>query len=242
MKPYNNDKTTKSEEVREMFDNIAPAYDRLNHILSMQIDKLWRRNVVKLIRRFGAQRVVDMATGTGDLAIAIAKAIPQAQIVGVDLSQGMLDEAKRKIEADGLAERISLECCCAEELTIESESCDAVSVAFGVRNFGDLEIGLSEMARILRPGGHMVVLEFSTPRNWFIAPIYRFYSHKILPFIGGLISKDRRAYDYLPASVDEFASPEEFIAVLKKVGLTDCYARSQSFGIAQIYVGQKPLK
>ncbi len=242
MKPYNRDKSTKSEEVREMFDNIAPAYDKLNHILSMQIDKIWRRNVVKLVSKFESRKIVDLATGTGDLAIAIAKAIPQAKIVGIDLSQGMLDEAKRKIEAQSLGDRISLICASAEELPLNDDQYDTITVAFGVRNFGDIEAGLSEIHRALRPGGHLVVLEFSTPRNWLIAPLYRLYSHKILPFIGGLISKDRRAYDYLPASVDEFASPEEFSKLLYKVGFTACRARSQSFGIAQIYVSEKPLK
>ncbi len=239
MKPYNREESTKSEEVREMFDNIAPAYDRLNHILSMQIDKIWRRRVVKIVNSFNPTSIVDLATGTGDLAIAMATKIESAHVLGVDLSPGMLEVAKEKVSAKGLTGRISLECGAAEHLYIESESRDVVTVAFGVRNFGDLDAGLREMVRTLRSGGHIVVLEFSTPDNWFFAPLYKFYSHKILPFIGGLLSKDRRAYDYLPASVDEFPSPSEFIAKMERAGLVDCYEKSQSFGIARIYVGRK---
>ncbi len=239
MKPYNKENTTKGEEVREMFDNIAPAYDNLNHTLSFHIDKLWRRRVVRYVKRQSPTNILDMATGTGDLAIAMARAIPQAHVTGVDLSKGMLEVAQQKIEQLALSERISLEQGAAETLRVESGTMDVVTAAFGVRNFENLELGLSEMARTLRSGGHLVVLEFSTPTNWLFAPLYKFYSRHILPRIGALLSKDRSAYEYLPSSVEEFLTPKEFVALMQKLGLENCSARSLSCGIAQIYTAQK---
>ncbi len=232
---------TKGEEVREMFNVIAPAYDRLNHILSMQIDKVWRRRVVKLIKQKcpASAAILDLATGTGDLAIAMAKSLPESTILGADPSQGMLDVARSKVDSLGLGGQISLAVESAESLSLESESYDAVTAAFGVRNFTDLEGGLSEMIRVTRRGGVVVVLEFSTPPNPLFRWLYNLYSRHILPRIGALISSDRKAYEYLPASVEEFASRSEFIALMERLGLSNCYARSQSFGIAQIYVGEK---
>ncbi len=239
MKPYNSDKT-KKEEVREMFDRIAPAYDRLNHTLSLAIDRLWRRRVVRIVRSFSPRRILDVATGTGDLALAMARCIPGARILGVDLSEGMLDEARRKAVERGMDERIVLEAGDAEHLEVATASIDAVTVAFGVRNFGDMEAGLREMVRVLRPGGRLVVLEFSTPTNPLFRWIYRQYSHLLLPRIGGMISRDRRAYEYLPDSIEEFPAPARFLELMQQAGCTDCCARSQTFGIAQIYTGCKP--
>lgn len=240
MKPYRSDKS-KKEEVREMFDRIAPAYDRLNHTLSFQIDKLWRRRAVQIVRRATPRRILDVATGTGDLAIALAERIPRAQVVGVDLSERMLEAARRKVLARGLEGRVRLKAGDAERLALADAAFDAVTVAFGVRNFGDLDAGLRELWRVLRPGGLLVVLEFSTPRMPLFRTLYRFYSHRVLPVIGGRISKDRRAYEYLPASVDEFPAPVRFAELLVKAGFVHCRSRSQSFGIAQIYTAQKPL-
>ncbi len=239
MKPYNRDNSSKSEEVKEMFDNIAPEYDRLNHILSVQIDKVWRRRVVKIVDRFKPTVVLDLATGTGDLAIAMARRIEGCKIIGIDLSEGMLAVAKEKVNALGLAHRVDLKCGVAESIALAQGSVDVVTVAFGVRNFGDLERGLREMARVTRSGGHIVVLEFSTPSNPVFRWFYNLYSKHILPLIGGLISKDRRAYEYLPASVDEFPSPSKFIEMMESVGITECVAKGQSCGIAHIYVGRK---
>ncbi len=222
-----------------MFDTIAPAYDRLNHILSLQIDKIWRGRVVQFAKRLAPTRLLDLATGTGDLAIALAKGLPHCQVVGADPSQGMLAVAQRKVEEMGLTERLSLREESAEELSFESDSFDMVTAAFGVRNFSDLEGGLTEMVRVTRSRGWVVVLEFSTPPNPLFRWVYNLYSRHILPRIGALLSKDRKAYEYLPASVEEFASPSEFIALMQRVGLENCAAKSQSFGIAQIYVGQK---
>ena len=196
MKPYDTEQD-KKEQVREMFDRIAPAYDRLNHTLSFQIDKLWRRHVVRIVRRMQPRRILDVATGTGDLALAMARRMRGVQVLGVDLSENMLAEARRKATACGLDERVVL-------------------------SLGDAER-----------------LEFSTPRNPLFRRVYGLYSHRLLPAIGGMISKDRKAYEYLPASVDEFPAPECFMAMMREAGFKDCRARSQSLGIAQIYTGEK---
>ena len=209
MKPYDTE-LSKKEEVRAMFDNIAPAYDRLNHTLSLSVDRIWRRRVVRIVGRLHPRRVLDMATGTGDLAVMMARSIPEAHIKGVDLSA---------VAAAG--------------------SVDVVTVAFGVRNFGDLGRGLAELSRALRPGGRIVILEFSTPTMPVFGRLYDWYSHRVLPRIGGWLSHDRQAYDYLPRSVDEFPQPEEFLTILAAAGFRDCRARSQSFGIAQIYTAEK---
>ena len=202
VKPYNTGQT-KKEEVREMFDNIAPKYDLLNHTLSMNIDRIWRRRVVRIVRRSRPHRILDVATGTGDLAIEMARRIRDVHV------------------------------------RVSDASVDVVTVAFGVRNFGDLEAGLREMARTIKPGGKVVILEFSRPRNRLFRVLYEFYTYKILPRIGGMVSKDKRAYEYLPASVGEFPAPAEFMSMMERAGFRGCRARSQSFGIAQIYTGQR---
>ena len=206
MKPYNTEQT-KKEEVREMFDNIAPKYDLLNHTLSMSIDRIWRRRVVRIVRRCRPHRILDVA--------------------------------RRKVTARGLDGRVVLDAGDAEHLHVADASVDVATVAFGVRNFGDLDAGLREMARTIKPGGKVVVLEFSRPRNRLFRVLYEFYTYKILPRIGGMVSKDKRAYEYLPASVGEFPAPKEFMAMMERAGFRECRARSQSFGIAQIYTGQK---
>ncbi len=240
MKPYNLQDQTKGEEVRRMFDRIAPKYDLLNHTLSAGIDKLWRRHVVRLAKRQEPTCILDMATGTGDLAIALARHIPQARVVGADPSEGMLAEARKKVAATNLSDRISFQTASAENLSaFEPESFDVVTVAFGVRNFDQMELGLKELHRLLRPGGTLLVLEFSNPTAPLIKWLYRWYSHTILPRIGGAISKERTAYEYLPASVDEFPLPEAFCELLKRVGFEPEKPRSQSFGIAQIYQAAK---
>ena len=238
MKPYNTEKS-KKEEVRQMFDNIAPTYDKLNHILSFSIDKIWRRRVVRIVRRLHPERVMDLATGTGDLAIKMAKRIPQARIMGVDLSEKMLAVAAEKVRRMGLDDHIALYQGDAEQLDVADGLLDVVTVAFGVRNFGDVERGLSEIYRALRPGGHLVILEFSTPRNPLVRKMYEFYSNHIMKPVGGLVSKDKKAYDYLPDSIVEFSSPAEVMALMERVGFRECSRRSQSFGIAQIYIGCK---
>ncbi len=239
MKPYNQEQT-KKEQVEQMFDNIAPTYDRLNHILSFNIDKLWRRRVVRILRKSNPDMVMDMATGTGDLAIAMARRIKDVRILGIDLSEEMLAVARQKIESEGVSDRIEVKKGDAENLTfVDSETMDAATVAFGVRNFENLEKGLTEIYRTLRTGGKLIVLEFSIPRNPLVRWVYAQYSHRLLPRIGAMLSKDRQAYDYLPDSVEEFPSPERFAEILRDVGFSDIKARSQSFGIAHIYEATK---
>ena len=225
VKPYNTGQT-KKEEVREMFDNIAPKYDLLNHTLSMNIDRIWRRRVVRIVRRSCPHRILDVATGTGDLAIEMARRIRDVHVLGVDLSEKMLDVARCKVAARGLDERVVLDVGDAEHLRVSDASVDVVT-------------GLREMARTIKPGGKVVILEFSRPRNRLFRVLYEFYTYKILPRIGGMVSKDKRAYEYLPASVGEFPAPAEFMSMMERAGFRGCRARSQSFGIAQIYTGQR---
>ena len=238
MKPYNSQKT-KKEEVQQMFDNIAPTYDKLNHILSLSIDKMWRRRVVRKVRRMKPEKIMDLATGTGDLAIKMAKAMPKAKIMGGDLSEKMLAVAAEKVRRKGLDDHIALYQGDAENLDVADGVLDVVTVAFGVRNFGNLEQGLSEIMRSLRSGGHLVVLEFSTPRNWLVRKCYQFYSNHVMKPVGGMVSKDRKAYDYLPDSIVEFPDRERFLDIMHRTGFVECRRFSQSFGIAQIYIGKK---
>lgn len=239
MKPYNIPERTKKEEVQLMFDNIAPSYDRLNHIFSLSIDKLWRRRVVRIVSKLKPERILDLATGTGDLAIKMAKRIPSARIMGVDLSENMLAVAAEKVGRQGLDDHIALYQGDAESLDVEDGVLDVVTVAFGVRNFGDIEASLAEVWRVLREGGSFVVLEFSVPRNALVRKMYGIYSERVMPSVGGMVSHDKKAYDYLPASISEFPEPEKFMDMLRKAGFDGCYRRSQSLGIAQIYVCHK---
>ena len=223
-----------------MFNNIAPTYDRLNHIFSFSIDRLWRRRVVRLVRRMKPLRIMDLATGTGDLAIKMAKRIPKAHIMGVDLSENMLAVAAEKVRRKGLDDHIALYQGEAESLDVSDGVLDVVTIAFGVRNFGDIDGSLREIARALRTGGSVVVLEFSTPRNPLVRYLYRLYSNKVMKPVGGLVSKDRKAYDYLPDSIEEFPDPERFLDIMRHAGFVDCRRKSLSMGIAQIYIAQKP--
>ena len=223
-----------------MFDNIAPTYDKLNHIFSLSIDKVWRRRVVRKVRRMKPLRILDLATGTGDLAIKMAKRIPKARIMGVDLSENMLAVAAEKVRRQGLDDHIALYQGDAENLDLGDGVMDVVTVAFGVRNFGNIEQGLREIWRVRASGGHLVVLEFSTPRNFLVRKAYQFYSNHVMKPVGGLVSHDRKAYDYLPDSIVEFPEPEKFLDMMRGVGFDNCHRYSQSFGIAQIYIARKP--
>ena len=227
-----------TEEVAGMFDSIAGKYDFLNHFFSLGIDKLWRRKLVKRLAKNKPVDVLDVATGTGDQAIAIVKAgIPK--VIGIDISEQMLAEGRKKVAAKKLTDRITLKYGNCEELQFADSSFDAISVTFGVRNFEHLEKGLAEMYRVLRPGGRLFVLEFSMPKNLIIRWLYRFYFFKVMPFIGRLVSKDKKAYTYLPNSVDPFPKRESFLKSLHSLGFIDTYRISLSFGIAELYVGQR---
>lgn len=236
--PYNTSESKKAQ-VRSMFDRIAPHYDRLNHLLSGNVDRLWRRRVVKTVRKSAPIEILDVATGTGDLAIDLAQGIPAAHIRAVDLSERMLDKARTKVAARRLDDRIALAVEDAEHLSLPDRCVDTVTAAFGVRNFGDLEAGLSEMHRVLKPQGTAVILEFSRPKNRLFRWLFESYFHRLLPCIGGAISHDRSAYTYLPASVTAFPEPDQFLHLLEGAGFRNCRKQSLSFGIAHIYTGTK---
>ena len=233
-------KESKGEMVRKMFNDIAPTYDKLNHLLSLDIDRLWRRRVVGIVRRRKAKRILDIATGTGDLAIAMAKNIKDCTIYAADFSSEMLAIARQKIERHGLDERITLAECNAENIDLTDGAVDLATVAFGVRNFEHQKEALTEIMRTIKPGGHLVVLEFSNPRSKLVRWVYHTYSHRILPAIGRAISHNSEAYTYLPESIDSFPAPERFVQMLTEVGFHSVTKRALSFGIAHIYVAKRP--
>lgn len=238
VKPYSDSDKGKKEQVAEMFDNIAPRYDFLNHFLSFGIDKLWRRRAIKLIRPFTPVKILDVATGTGDFAIEALKTGARS-IIGIDISEEMLAVGRSKIDKLGLDHLITLKRGDSEQLEFERETFDAVTVAFGVRNFENLGKGLSEIQRVLKPGGVICVLEFSKPRAFPVKQFYNFYSNHILPSVGRLISRDNSAYKYLPESVEEFPDGVNFIGYLKKAGFNGTKEYRQTFGVATIYIGVK---
>lgn len=237
VKPYD-DTQAKKGQVKSMFNTIAPKYDFLNHFLSLGIDKGWRRKAIKQLEGLGKPKVLDVATGTGDLAI-MAYRMLDTDITGTDLSAGMLEVGRKKLDELGLSEHISLKEADSESLPFEDNEFDAVTVAFGVRNYENLDKGLSEMARVIKPGAKMVILEFSKPRHFPFKQIYMFYFKHILPRMGGLVSKDRKAYEYLPQSVLAFPDGEEFEKHLMTAGITPVNRIKLTFGIATIYVGEK---
>ncbi len=222
-----------------MFDGIAPRYDLLNHLLSLGIDKGWRKKAIREVASVSPKTILDVATGTGDLAIAAAKAIPQASITGVDISTGMLDVGRRKVAAQSLTQTISMQEGDSEALPFGDAVFDAVMCAYGVRNFEHLEAGLTEMARVLRPGGKLAILEFSKPKGALMAPLFAFYFKAILPLIGKLVSRHSRAYTYLPESVAAFPEGDAFTAMLSRCGFAAPRARPLSFGITTLYTATK---
>lgn len=234
--PYNTDASKKSQ-VEDMFDNIAPKYDLLNHVLSMKIDVLWRETLVKWMNKDQPQLVLDVATGTGDLAIAVYKGT-KADIVGLDLSQQMLNVGIEKVKKQNLQNHISMMKGDAENLPFEDNKFDAVSVAFGVRNFENLTKGLAELRRVVKEGKSVYILEFSKVEG-FLAPFYMFYFKNILPMIGRLVSKDNRAYTYLPDSVNAFPYGEKMKQILLDTGFKSVEYKKLSLGIATIYKASK---
>lgn len=221
-----------------MFDHIAPKYDFLNHFLSFGIDKIWRRKAIRLLLKHSPDDILDVATGTGDFAIASLKTGAR-KIIGVDISEEMLAVGKAKINAIGIGNRITLQKGDSEDLCFVDNSFDAVTVAFGVRNFENLQKGINEIFRVLRPGGMVCILEFSKPKYFPVKQLYSFYSFYILPFFGRLFSNDKVAYRYLPESVEQFPDGEEFLSVLIKSGFNQTKQHRQTFGVATIYTGEK---
>ena len=238
VKPYGNEGTTKKEEVAAMFNNIAPRYDLLNHLLSMGIDKGWRKKAVALFKDKPPFHLLDVATGTGDFAITALNINP-GKITGVDISEGMLEMGRKKLAEKGLGSKIELLFGDSEQLPFPDKTFDAAMVAFGVRNFGDLDKGLREINRVLQPGGKLVILEFSNPQSFLIKQLYWFYFRYILPSIGKMVSKDSAAYTYLPESVKAFPDGEKFLEKLTQAGFDRTSQKHLTFGIASIYCGIK---
>ncbi|MGE4580280.1 MAG: bifunctional demethylmenaquinone methyltransferase/2-methoxy-6-polyprenyl-1,4-benzoquinol methylase UbiE [Desulfuromonadales bacterium] len=230
----------KGRGIREMFDTIAPRYDLLNRLLSLGIDRRWRAFAVRQLQIPEGGRVLDVATGTGDVALEIAIRTPDSvRIVGEDLTQGMLRIGQEKIAASAFAHRIFLVNAPCEAMPHPGSVFDGVTIAFGIRNVVDRLAGLQEMVRVLKPGGRAVILEFSNPRSRLFKALYYFYFRRVLPFIGGLLSK-RSAYQYLPDSVLEFPDQQTFKGMMAEAGFTDLRHFDLTFGIATIYVGVRP--
>ena len=229
---------SKKEQVAKMFNNISHRYDFLNHLLSLGIDKVWRKKAISVLKPLSPKKILDVATGTGDFAIQSIELNPD-KIIGIDISEGMLDVGRRKITARNLGDKIELIRGDSENIPYSQNKFDAVTVAFGVRNFENLTRGLSEIKRVLRPGGMVVILEFSKPAAFPFKQLYHFYFRFVLPRIGSLVSSDKSAYTYLPKSVEAFPDGEDFLRILQDVGFKDTQCSSLTFGISTIYIGTK---
>lgn len=237
--PNKKSEISKKRQVEEMFNDISPKYDLLNHLLSANIDKLWRKRVVHMLEKKQPEKILDIATGTADFALQ-ASQIRNSKITGIDISEGMLEVGKEKIKKKGLSQRIELIKADSENLPFDSASFDAAIVGFGVRNFENLQKGLSEVFRVLKPGSEFYVLEFSKPSKTPVKQLYKFYFNRILPLVGGLVSKNKNAYVYLPDSVNEFPDGAKFLAILADTGFIELQSFEQTFGIATIYKASKP--
>ncbi|MEO8732691.1 MAG: bifunctional demethylmenaquinone methyltransferase/2-methoxy-6-polyprenyl-1,4-benzoquinol methylase UbiE [Flavobacteriales bacterium] len=236
VKPYA-DEGSKREQVERMFDSISPKYDLLNRLCSLGTDQGWRRKVIRNLGKESVDRLLDVATGTADLAIMGAKVAKQ--ITGADISSGMLSVGRVKVQKADLADRITLVQADAAELPFPDASFDAITVAFGVRNFEDLPRGIAGMARVLRPGGRLFVLEFSKPQRTPFKQLFRFYFHRVMPIIGRMVSKDNAAYSYLPESVDAFPQGKAFEDILRQQGLREVRSTLLTFGVATLYTARK---
>lgn len=237
--PYNNGQATKKEQVADMFNNISKTYDFLNHFLSLGIDIIWRKKAINELKKDQPKNILDVATGTGDFAFEALSILKPEKITGVDISAGMLEIAKQKIAKRNLGHLFEVKLGDSEKLPFADDTFDAVTVAYGVRNFENLEAGLADIFRVLKPGGKAVVLEFSKPKAFPIKQLYNFYFNYITPGIGKLFSKDSRAYSYLPESVAAFPDGKNFTNLMDKVGYKNTKARPLAFGICSIYTGVK---
>jgi len=238
VKPYNKANASKKEEVEEMFDNISGKYDFLNHFLSLGIDKLWRKKAIKILKEFQPKVIMDMATGTGDFAVEALKLNPE-RVVGVDISNGMLEVGRKKMRKKGVEQIVEMVQGDSENLTFEDATFDAFTVGFGVRNFQNLDAGLTEMLRVLKPGGIGLILEFSKPKKFPVKQYFKFHSKYIIPTIGKAISKDKAAYKYLPESVAAFPEGQAFMNIMSDVGYNNVKSKIVGGGIATIYYGVK---
>lgn len=236
--PYKDDALGKKQQVAKMFNSISGRYDFLNHFLSLGIDIRWRKKAIKFLQPFAPKTILDVATGTGDFAFEALKLNPD-KVIGVDISEGMLDVGKKKVIAAGMSDKIELTYGDSENLPFANNSFDAVIVAFGVRNFENLDKGLSEIQRVIKPGGHIVVLEFSKPNVFPWKQLYNFYFRYILPVIGRVVSKDNSAYTYLPESVAAFPDGERFLNHLNKAGFSHAACKPLTLSVSSLYTATK---
>ena len=237
IKPYHEGDKTK--QVEQMFDNIAPTYDTLNHRLSWNIDKYWRKKALKHLLPYQPQRLLDIATGTGDFAIQAAEMLSNTAITAVDISEGMMDIGREKVRKAGWTARISFEKQDCTSLTYPDASFDAVTAAFGIRNFADLDKGLAEMCRVLSKGGHLCILELTKPVAFPMRQLFHLYAHTVLPVYGRLISKDNAAYSYLTKTIEAFPQGEQMVGILKKAGFAEASFKRLTCGICTLYCATK---
>lgn len=228
----------KKDGVRQMFDRIAPTYDKLNHLMSLGIDRRWRRAAVDALGKHKPKEILDIATGTGDFALLLAKRIMPQHIVGADISEGMMAIGREKVEKEGLQQTISFRHEDCMQLTFPDGSFDAVTSAYGVRNFQDLDRGLREMRRVLRPGGHLLIVELTPPPHFPMKQLFWLYAHVVMPLLGRLISHDDSAYTYLPASMEAFPQPEQMEGILKRAGFAEVMWKRFTFGISTMYLAR----
>jgi demethylmenaquinone methyltransferase/2-methoxy-6-polyprenyl-1,4-benzoquinol methylase len=229
----------KTEQVEAMFDNIAPTYDQLNHRLSWDIDRGWRKKAIRQLAPYAPKSILDIATGTGDFAILAARILRPDRLVGADISEGMMQIGREKVASLGLSDIVTFEkedCC---HLSYNSDTFDAVTAAFGIRNFADLDAGLREMYRVLKPGGHLSIVELTTPVKFPMKQLFRIYSHTVLPVYGRLISRDTSAYSYLTKTIEAFPQGERMVDILMKAGFAEASFRRLTFGICTMYFATK---
>ncbi|MBQ2838985.1 MAG: bifunctional demethylmenaquinone methyltransferase/2-methoxy-6-polyprenyl-1,4-benzoquinol methylase UbiE [Muribaculaceae bacterium] len=236
--PYDNDRA-KTEQVKEMFDSIAPAYDFMNRAMTFGIDKCWRAKAVKMIKAHTPKNILDVATGTGDLAIKLARDLRPQHITGIDLSEGMITIGRKKVSDAKLNNVIDFVVGDCLDLPFQENAFDCITVAYGVRNFEHLDKGYCEMHRVLKSGGVLCVIELSTPISPIIRPLYNFYTRCIIPFVGRLISKDVRAYSYLPESIAAVPQGDEMLHLMREAGFNDCSFKRLTFGTCTIYLAVK---
>lgn len=237
--PYKDSDLGKKKQVIQMFDNISKEYDGLNRVISLGIDQSWRKKVVNIVNRINPESILDIATGTGDLAIMMAKKTTAQSITGLDISKGMLNIGREKVAHQKLSNKIEMIVGDSESLPFADNSFDAITVSFGVRNFESLHKGLSEILRVLKPNGKFVILETSVPTKFPFKQGYQFHCNILLPFIGKLFSKDKKAYGYLSESAANFPYGEKLNNILRKIGFIDVKDLPQTFGVASIYVSSK---
>jgi len=238
IKPYGGEEG-KGQQVERMFDNIAPTYDAFNHRMSWNIDKRWRRKAVRQLTPFKPCNILDVATGTGDFAIMLAQMLRPQSIVGIDISEGMMEVGRRKVKAANLDKTISFKKDDCMALSFGDETFDAVTAAFGIRNFPDLDKGLREMCRVLKKGGHASIVEMAAPINFPMKQLFMIYSHTVLPAYGRLISKDAKAYSYLTATIEAFPQGEQMVEILRKAGFRLASFKRLTFGICTMYFATK---